>query len=147
MPYFVGHTSLDGWYQAIDVELQIYAAMLIESRPGQFSRTERHVVTLSQPVDDEVHYCRIIVGVTEWIGDTCVNEMPRREVREAHARQAWDLVKAWIKQKHLQWHEASVAVPNDVRDGLLEGHAEFLETFFTEKRKELAPLRVPVEKH
>ena len=127
MPYFVGHTGLEGWDKAIDPDYQVYAAMLVESHQGQFSRIARHVITLAQPVDDEVHYCRIVVGSTEWIGDTCVNQKPDGKVREARAKQAWELVKDWLKERKLQWHEAAVAVPVELRDGLLDGDAGFLE--------------------
>jgi hypothetical protein len=141
--YFVGHATLEGWNKAIDPDYQVYAIMTVESRMGNagLSRVERHIITLAQPVDDEVHYCRLHVASTEWIGDTCVS--PRQAEREARAQQAWELIKGWLKEKRLQWHEAAVAVPGELRDGLIEGHAVVLKDVFQLPDTRPAPIEHP----
>lgn len=126
MPYFIGYTTLEGWLKAIATEFQVYAMLQMETVPAHLCTRRKYVICLAQPVDDEVHYFRKVVGVTEWVGDHCVNEKPSREVREERAEQAWALVQWWLMAHKLQWHEAAVAVPVDVRDGLLDGEAGFL---------------------
>jgi hypothetical protein len=124
--FFVGHATIEGWATAIEADRQVYALMTVESRPGQLSRVARHIITLAQPVDGEVHYFRLPVGLTEWIGNTCVSDNPKHDTRVAHANQAWELIKLWLKEAGLIWMEAAVAVPEDLRDGLLEGEAEWM---------------------
>jgi hypothetical protein len=140
MNHYIGYASLEGWYKVIDTNYQVYAMMTIETKPGQFTRKSSYYITLAQPIDNEVHYCRLLVGFTEWIGNSCVSEKPNLETRVAHMRKAWELIKDWLAGKKLQWHEADIAVPMELRDGLLDGDAEFMgysaeEGYFKRMRK------------
>lgn len=126
-PHFIGYTSLEGWEQAIDRGQMVYAMLQSErhSQPPGYSKV-RYVIQVMQPGNERVHYCRVPAGMTEWIGDLCVSEKPWRELREQRAKQAWELVQDWMKARGLQWREATVAIPAELRDGLLDGEAGFM---------------------
>jgi len=123
MPFFIGYPTLEGWRQIVDTEYQIYAMLLSESR-GEYALQKYQIATLAQPVDDEVHYCRVPLAVTDWIGGGCVND--DRASREAQALIGWGLILAWLDEQGLKRVEAAVAVPADLRGGLLSGEAGFL---------------------
>lgn len=123
MPFFIGYPTLEGWKQIVDIDYQVYAMLLVESR-GAFALQKYTVATLAQPVDDEVHYCRVQLSVTDWIGGECTNK--DRYWREAQALIGWELILAWLDEQGLKRVEAAVAVPADLREGLLAGNAGFL---------------------
>jgi hypothetical protein len=61
---FIGYQSLNAWLQIVDSVQPVYAALINEMGVPDSHRVriDRLVIMLAQPVDNLVHYCRIIVG-------------------------------------------------------------------------------------
>lgn len=126
MMHYIGYATLEGWAKGIDQDNQVYSVLQIEQIPARAGHsTHNHMVVCAQPIDNEVHYCRILVAVTTWYGDQCINE--DRKKKEIQAMQAWKLVQEWLRDNKLQYHEASIAVPDHLMQSLTIGDALFLD--------------------
>jgi len=123
MTLAVGYVTIEGWGKAVSAEYDVYAAQLLESHMYMNGMQEKrtHLVLVSQPIDDEVHYCRIPVGIT----DSLMNEsLVDKLAVERAAKQAWIFITEWLAENHHTWKEAVVGIPKDIVP--LDGRADFL---------------------
>jgi hypothetical protein len=108
---FFGYGQLGKWMEVVDKSQPVYAMLVVESTPKQYRRVDRVFINCAQPQGGEMHYCRFLVGITEWINDECLN--PDGERRKELERQAWDLVRVWLTDCGVQVREATPAYPKD----------------------------------
>jgi hypothetical protein len=121
--FAIGYVTLKGLEKAMSKEYDIYATLLCEfkSHTGGMFEKRTHLVLVSQPMDDELHYCRIPMGVTDSIMDDTV----KLRNQEAAANTAWELIQEWLEEHGHHWHEAVVGIPRDIEP--LDGKADFLQ--------------------
>ena len=122
MPFAIGYITLEGFERAISAEYDILAALLCESKTSMSGQRKSitFYVLVSQPMDDEVHYCRIPVGTTD---SFLQSPIEMSEIEKA-AKQGWMLIQVWLKEHGHHYHEAVVGIPKDIEP--IFGSADFL---------------------
>ena len=123
MPFAIGYVTLEGFERAISPDYDIFATLLRESKTrmsGQVSMST-YLIVVSQPMDDEVHYCRIpVIKSDNWL-----NKPDELAEIEKAAEQAWGLVQEWLKEHGHHWHAAVCGISKDIEP--IDGHADFLQ--------------------
>lgn len=121
---FVGYQSLEEWRTAVDVVLPVFGALTQEvGKVDRFGmHTNRLVIMVAQPEEDLVHYCRLVVGVVQYM--TGQPFYADHQKRLALAEQAWKIVEDWLIEQGLTVRNGVIAVPQNL--ALMDGDAHFL---------------------
>lgn len=112
---FIGYNTVDRWLSAIDVRRPVYASMVTE--PGEVAqygiRTDQVAVMLAQPDADVVHYFRALVMELRYVEDQPFDVDHKRKL--AAIKDAWTKVQDWLLDHGLDYREAVIAAPKDLR--------------------------------
>ena len=111
-PLFVGYTTLDLWFAAIDPSSPVFASLITEHGETHMNqRTDRMIAIISQPEVDLVHYCQLTVGELHFVNGEPFDTDHR--TRLARAQQVWQNVKTWLISKNLSYREGTIAWPKN----------------------------------
>jgi hypothetical protein len=125
-PLFVGYGQLENWLNAINKTRPVFANLITE--PGKYGEYGHHTDTLTilvaQPDVSEgiVHYCRVVVGKIQYLGNDPFT--PNHQQRLDLAGEAWLIVSAWFAEQSLVVHPGIIAIPANLK--LMDGSAGFL---------------------
>lgn len=110
-------------------------------RPNKIGiSTNDQVVMVSATQGEELHYCRIKVGIEQLLNGS--HWGPREEVqqRAEQAKQAYEMIQDWLKAKGYRLRPALIAMPRDFQ--YLDGWPNFLgwnqatKTYFVKTEQE-----------
>lgn len=112
---FIGYQSLDAWLHTIQSKEPVYVALINELGPfaGNRTRVEQMIVMLAQPIDNLVHYCRILVGELRMVNGEPfdLDHKQRRQKAADHFAE----IQQKLVGEHLMVREGIIAAPINLR--------------------------------